>query len=382
MPTTKTLLCLGVSARWLVQSLAQIGFADTGVKVIAADLFADADTTEFAPVHRVSSLEELPALVDELRPTYAVMGSGFETHLAMVESIAAKTLLLNASLESVHRVRDPWILQEFAAQNAIRFPKTYSLSEKPPQGGEFVLKDLHRAGGTHVRRSGFAAATESSYFQSWVDGIPMSASFLAGSASFQNLGVFRQLLGETAFGCQSPFQFAGAIGPLRVSSELQTEVLHCGSAIARDFGLRGLFGIDFVLDHLGHVWLIEVNPRPTSAMELIERVSICSLVSEHSRAFGLQTNASSELERRRSSLAAKAILFWNQSQALEIDEPMHDALMVAWQKKEIGDVPGIGTQIQPGHPIVTMFGEGVNEAAAYLSLQTGASNWYRFLNAN
>ena len=372
MPTTETLLSLGVCARWLVQSLK-----DSGYQLSAGDLFADLDTAQFAEAHCVASLDELPLLERKLKPDFAIMGSGFETHLDVAAEIASTTKLLNSPVNSVRHVRDPWTLQDFARHKSIRFPKTFRNSEQWVAGESFVRKELNRAGGAHVCRDDFSLATDNSYRQTWVPGIPMSASFLVGVDGFRVLGIFRQLLGESAFGCQLPFQFAGAIGPLQMSESVQGQIGHIGESLAHEFGLKGLFGIDFVLDSAGHAWLIEVNPRPTATMELMEHTSGGSLMGEHLRAFGLSVHRLAQTRPQLSLVAAKAILFWKQATPLVVDDALCDLLMEAWQSGEIADVPSIGTEIHLGQPIFTLFGNGESELNAEQSLRSKSGNWYR-----
>src|SRR5207245_157277 len=55
------------------------------------------------------------------------------------------------------------------------------------------------------------------------------------------------------------------------------------SAIARRFRLRGLFGIDFLLSD-GIPAILEVNPRYSASMELLEQISALNLLDMHLRA--------------------------------------------------------------------------------------------------
>jgi len=47
------------------------------------------------------------------------------------------------------------------------------------------------------------------------------------------------------------------------------------------FGLKGLFGIDFVIDEGGRPFLVEINPRYSASMELIEHDLNVSFTSLH-----------------------------------------------------------------------------------------------------
>ena len=52
----------------------------------------------------------------------------------------------------------------------------------------------------------------------------------------------------------------------------------------RGFGLRGLFGIDFLLDDAGRAWLTEINPRYTASVEVFEMALGLPLLADHVRA--------------------------------------------------------------------------------------------------
>ncbi|MEQ1902639.1 MAG: ATP-grasp domain-containing protein [Pirellulaceae bacterium] len=372
MPTTESLLCLGVSARWLAQSLH-----DTGHSLIATDLFADCDSAEYAEFHRVEAIEDFPDLVAKLSPSIAVMGGGLETHIDIVESVAQRTTLLNCSAQAIRRVRDPWELQSFANQASLRFPKTYRLGERPHKSESFVCKELNRSGGAHVRRDELNELTDRSYFQSWIEGVPMSASFLACTSGCKILGVFRQLIGESAFGCKKPFQFAGAIGPLDVCPTIQKQMDEFGALISKHFGLVGLFGVDFILDSQKLIWLIEVNPRPTSTMELLERLGSSSLLSAHLQAFRAPANSTCDIAVKSSLIAAKAILFWDRNAPFKVGSSLHEKLMDAWRVGDIADVPNIGTIVKSGQPIITIYGTGIDDTGALRSLYERAKSWYQ-----
>ena len=53
--------------------------------------------------------------------------------------------------------------------------------------------------------------------------------------------------------------------------------------MAEQFELLGLFGIDFMLDG-EDVWTLEVNPRYTASVEVVERFTGLSAISLHAEA--------------------------------------------------------------------------------------------------
>src|SRR5262249_25634739 len=57
-----------------------------------------------------------------------------------------------------------------------------------------------------------------------------------------------------------------------------------GRLLVKSLGLRGLFGVDFVLEG-GRPWVVEVNPRYTASVEILELAGHRSFLREHAAAF-------------------------------------------------------------------------------------------------
>ncbi len=85
------------------------------------------------------------------------------------------------------------------------------------------------------------------------------------------IGIVRQLVGERWLGSRN-FQYAGSVGPWPVSDGTRATLARIGNVLAEEFDLIGLFGVDFILDD-EEVWTLEVNPRYTASVEIVERVT-------------------------------------------------------------------------------------------------------------
>ncbi len=96
--------------------------------------------------------------------------------------------------------------------------------------------------------------------------------FLADGRSALVLTLSRQIVGERAFGA-SGFRYCGSLiggGLFEAEAMLVERASAMADAVTRDFGLVGLNGIDFIA-RAGVPWPIEVNPRYSASMELLER---------------------------------------------------------------------------------------------------------------
>ena len=108
------------------------------------------------------------------------------------------------------------------------------------------------------------------------------------------MGVTEQLLAGCAtsqrWGHDGParpecFRYAGSIGPLTIQAKLRDDFQRLGEVLAAEFELVGLFGVDCILFG-GEPWPVEVNPRYTASMEVIECATGVPLVAWHVEACG------------------------------------------------------------------------------------------------
>ncbi len=99
------------------------------------------------------------------------------------------------------------------------------------------------------------------------------------------IGVSEQLIGLAALSA-GPFAYCGSIGPIAVGGVGSSrQIAQTGEVVACAFGLRGLFGIDLLLDQgTGVAWPTEVNPRYTASVEIYEWVFGLPLLQWHIRA--------------------------------------------------------------------------------------------------
>src|SRR5207249_4013652 len=113
--------------------------------------------------------------------------------------------------------------------------------------------------------------------QELVKGTPGSVAFVAAAGRAVPLGVSRQLVGEHAFGAAG-YRYCGSIlaaaGDAQFARDEALVDAACAlaRAVAEEFGVVGVNGIDFIA--CGRVpYVVEVNPRWSSSMELVERVA-------------------------------------------------------------------------------------------------------------
>ena len=153
------------------------------------------------------------------------------------------------------------------------------------------------------------------------------------------------------------YHYVGSIGPLSLSVQQQRQWGQIGQALGAAFPLQGLFGVDAIESDRGVV-PVEVNPRYTASMEVVERIRGWPLLAWHAlacREAWLPSIQAAPVNR----CGGKAILYadqpcrWTEAGEALRREP-RDPDRWPW----VADVPQIGTSFASGGPVLTVLAEG------------------------
>lgn len=182
----------------------------------------------------------------------------------------------------------------------------------------------------------------------------MSALFVARRDKAELIGVCDQLIGPE-FGAPTEFSYAGSIGPIAVSHRTRELLQQIGDTLAREAELLGLFGIDFILaDNIP--WLVELNPRYTASVEVLEQALGRALLAEHATACGHRT----EIVRERPTqtrIVGKQIVYATRDLTASSWESLFQTERNASESPLIADIPALGSCIAKHWPICTVFAE-------------------------
>ena len=221
----------------------------------------------------------------------AVYEAGFENHPGAVRALAARRVLWGNPPAVLARARDPRRLARVVGKAGLPAPRVRLTRPAPGVRGGWVVKPLHSGGGDGVavwRTGRGAPMPRRSYFQERIVGVTGSIVFVADGRRAVPLGLSRVLAGETAFGADG-FRYCGNIlgaagdPQFPADERLLDRATLLAQTVTRAFGLVGVNGVDFVARR-GLPWAIEVNPRYTAAMELVERAYGISMFDVHVRA--------------------------------------------------------------------------------------------------
>lgn len=245
----------------------------------AVDAFADADLRCEHVEHWTDYPRDCEKRLAELRGPWMYTGA-MENHLQCQWPDGAIAGLIGCDKRALTLARDPWFVQRLLANAQLPF---LTVAESPIPGRQWTRKPLKSAGGWGIRLARPEdAAEEGYYYQAYLAGASYSASYLA---TWRNGGPASTLIGFSAHFCSDNpshlFRYQGCMGPYPVSDQVRSYAECWGRLLAEACGLRGLFGIDFVIDSEGIPYPTEVNPRYTASMELFDLAWEESLVALH-----------------------------------------------------------------------------------------------------
>ncbi len=268
-----SVLIAGVSVRALAESAWR-----AGARVTALDAYGDLDVQRVA--HTVTIARAGLTRFDPLRVAResrkldadaVAYVSNFENAPAAVAMLTRGRTLLGNSPDVLRRVRDPLALARALPPLGAHTPAVRASAPPASDATPWLLKP-RRSGGGHgiVRWERGMRVPRTSIVQQRVHGSAGSIIFAADGSRIAPLALTRQLSGDPAFGAHG-FAYCGSIlEPHR--PELFASACELAAAVAREFALRGACGIDFIARG-ATPYAIEVNPRPTASMELVERAT-------------------------------------------------------------------------------------------------------------
>lgn len=375
-PSHGNVLILGASARAAAFSAIRAGLRPRCVDYFAdADLAAVCPTTAIDPRQPDAEIERLA--VSPGRPRWFYTGP-FENRPDLVARLSLKSRLLGNGAETLRAVRDPWRAASVVHRADMAAPGLARIADGPPAPGRWLVKPLASAGGVGVRFwDGTPPAIDAShYLQEYIDGPTLSALYVAARGAARLLGIVRQEQGAPG----APFLYRGSVGPWPVGRPVAAKLDRLGELLAVEFALVGLFGVDFVLAD-GEPRPIEINPRYTASVEVLELAARRSLLADHLRACvrGDLPEAYSS-PPSSSDVVGKRVLY--ASRPIRVPEiPIPRILLHGFQVPPIADIPRPGVVIQPGEPIMTVLARGRDPEACLSALDRLERAWRERLAA-
>ena len=352
-----TTLILGLSVRAMVESAVNSGY-----RVIALDAFGDMDTKALAKAYSLSRefhVSYSPEALLKASRDFSFDGIAYtanlENHPEILDRISQDHPIIGNTASSVRSVRS-WI-ELFADLRDAGFPVPQTVIASESGRIDFdrrwLVKPLLSGGGHGIHfLQGKSLSGNNHLLQGFIPGKPCSACFLADGQHCIVLGISEQLVGMRQFRSQG-FRYCGSVLPLpellntEKGREICEQVRGIAEFLTQRYGLLGLNGMDFILSG-DQVYTIEVNPRYSASMELIEKAYHLPLFHLHTEAALHGTLPEFRLKDHlhKNAFWGKAILFAHQI-TNELDTQ-------SWASRGIRDIPLPGEKLHKGNPICTM----------------------------
>ncbi len=407
---SQRLILIGASVRAAAFS-ARAG----GYQPWCADLFADADLQRVAEVQRVTCYPHDLAKVLQTAPQAPWLYTGaLENWPELIDELAVLRPIHGNRGSALHKSRNPVFWSRVLAEAGLPSPRVSLSACELAQDGSWLRKPLRSANGEQVapwtsrlaRESGRPSRGGDWYFQQRITGVPIAAIFVAAEGEASILGVTQQFVGgnwraglasvnsideaqtqpllDTKDGTahETSFRYAGSLGPFVLKDSVFRTLERIGDVLARSCGLVGLFGLDAILNSAG-VWSIEINPRYTASIEVLERASAmrtrqrrrrelhCIELHEAACCLG---ELPSPLGQSGETVSAKLIYY-------AADDIIFSQAAARWAvernlaqpRPAVADIPLAGSIIRRGQPVLTLLADGSTGPGACAELGRAAN---------
>jgi predicted ATP-grasp superfamily ATP-dependent carboligase len=199
------------------------------------------------------------------------------------------------------------------------------------------------------------------YLQQFVEGQVFGAALNVRWAGNDD-GPEIEMLGTTAawssaqWPAAGEFTYRGGYGPIELSPSDQDAILSFAKHLCQRCPgqYKGWLQVDFIRSNEGHLYLLEVNPRWTSSMEILVRSQLVNPCIQHAAAWGLDIDPQAQRKRSAIALFGKAIVYASSDLVLTQNYLQH---LHHLPRQHYADLPSNnykGQVIPSGHPLLTV----------------------------
>jgi hypothetical protein len=204
------------------------------------------------------------------------------------------------------------------------------------------------------------------YWQEFIAGRVLGVTCLITDAGVRWLGATEALTSDQWQG-PSPYVYRGSLGPLHLDAQHSDTSLARATRVGQQLHYRGYLQADLIEDAHGRLWLLEINPRWTAGMEILQLCCASagsSPLAAHLSAYGIDIATEFHLGAPETVLAAKAVLYAPRDLRLA---PEQRARLQSFRQRQprgheawwnIADVPAISADAPltfgQGQPVLTL----------------------------
>jgi predicted ATP-grasp superfamily ATP-dependent carboligase len=328
--------------------------------------------------------EDFRRFIDSDSPGPWMYTGGLENRPRFVQRMARRRELWGNAGLALSRCRDPKFVAALLHSAGMPAPTVAEDVEKASRTRRWLRKPRKSAGGAGIcfwTRGTQQCDDRDSYFQEYIEGEPLALLFLGDGRTAHFLGTTRQLIGESWLHA-APFHYCGSIGPLDSRTIQRPSLAALGQLLASNCRLMGLFGVDGVLRD-GTFWPVEINPRYTASVEVLEYATGSAMLASNSHVFThCQPPPLPPPIVSADRIIGKAILFARDDLHFPAEGPWMAELRSPRPVHELpsfADIPAAGERINAGKPILTFFTAADSPSACEDALRQIAADLDRWL---
>ena len=341
----RRILLIGFATRHVASSAVR-----AGLEVYAIDHFCDLDLRQITVAcASFQELYEIPDLARRFCAQYPID--------AVITTSGAEDLsdlpipILGTSPDIAGRFLNKALTQEFFEEHGFPVPARVPRGVFPamikPCKGSGGWRNALVSGEEEIDEWEALFPGEPYLLQEVAPGIPASVCCVTNGRSARSIAVNLQILRGSK---EARFGFCGSVTPFR--HPLAGKMRDMAEAIAAASGCQGIIGIDFLVTE-DRVIPIEVNPRFVATLDTIERATGCNLVTIHLDAFEGKLPVSLP---DNDHFCIRQILFAPHEITISSD--------LSHLMPSVADIPVPPTSFEAGDAVISVYGEGSDEASA------------------
>ena len=348
-----TLILIGASVRALAFSCIRAGYQPWCI-----DLYADEDLTKNCPTTLITKSfpDEISDLIKTAPKVPILYTGGLENHSALLQLLSAERTVLGITGNTLTNLRNTPEFYNLLKSKQINTPSIITSTKDLNKETSYLRKPKYRSGGLGIKPFDPSKQTmvddADFYYQEFIKGESRSAIFCFTESGFELLGASIQSSGIQSLHA-SDFLYSGNMGPVKLCNSELTELQTIGEIISSNYRPRGLLGMDYILND-SSIFPLEINPRYTASMEVLELALGQNFITKHMQAFGFKTICENPA-RTETSVIGKAIYYAPHDVLISEDVPWVSTEANPRLFSPFADIPRANSAIDKGSPVVTIF---------------------------
>ena len=348
-----TLILIGASVRALAFSCIRAGYQPWCI-----DLYADEDLTKNCPTTLITKSfpDEISDLIKTAPKVPILYTGGLENHSALLQLLSAERTVLGITGNTLTNLRNTPEFYNLLKSKQINTPTIITSTKDLNKETSYLRKPKYRSGGLGIKPFDPSKQTmvddADFYYQKFIKGESRSAIFCFNESGFELLGASIQSSGIQSLHA-SDFLYSGNMGPVKLCNSELTELQTIGEIISSNYRPRGLLGMDYIINE-SRVYPLEINPRYTASMEVLELALGQNFITKHMQAFGFKAICENPA-RTEPSVIGKAIYYAPHDVLISEDVPWVSTEANPQLFSPFADIPRANSAIDKGSPVVTIF---------------------------